>query len=146
MAKLQMAPPEGWSLGESPEYTPYGWRENMTLKHVECGYATIRAVASIKDVEGVAREFHYEIENHRCKPVLFIVMGRGGTETIWSTPEAAIEAKEKHPHVGSYIMVRPLDSERPTPASQAALERLREMERQRHNDRAQSTLEERRDG
>lgn len=143
MAKLSMTTPEGWSRSDSDEFTPYGWQDNVTLKHDECGYTVTRAVHSLKDLDGVAREFMYEIQNHVCKPVIFVVLGAAGLETVWSTPEAAIEAREGLPS-SAFITVRPMDSAEPTPASEAALTKLRKMEADRHNERAQRIREGRR--
>lgn len=67
--------------------------------------------------------------------VVFLVLGKTGLESAWSTPEAAADEREKLTREGSatvYTTVRPLDSDVPTPESEAALKQLRELERQRH--------------
>lgn len=79
--------------------------------------------------------------------VVYIVVSGGGVESVWTTPLAAIEKQESmvaRGHVmSSYTAVRPLDSDEPTEESKRALEELRQMERDRHNDRASKVWEER---
>lgn len=79
--------------------------------------------------------------------IVYIVVSGGGVESVWSTPLAAIEKQERmvaRGHVmSSYTAVRPVDSDEPTEESKRALKELRQMERDRHNERAGKIWDER---
>lgn len=73
--------------------------------------------------------------------IVYILISGGGAETVWTTPQAALAAKERlldgKSTAAAYVAVRPTDSEEPTPESKIALAEYREMERVRHNAKAE---------
>jgi hypothetical protein len=78
--------------------------------------------------------------------IVYVVVGvGGGIETVWTTPQAAMDAQERGATrgSGSYIAVRATDSEEPTEESLSALLALRGLQHDRHDQRAQEMLESR---
>lgn len=73
--------------------------------------------------------------------IVYIVVSGGGVESIWTTPLAAVEKREGIESQAAYVAVRPLDSDEPTEESKAALLKLRDLERERHNERARKLRE-----
>lgn len=76
--------------------------------------------------------------------VYVVAVNGGGVESVWTTPEAALDAEERDPNGDrAYIAVRPTDSEQPTEESEAARLELIRLSRERHNRRAQEIQESR---
>lgn len=73
--------------------------------------------------------------------IVYVIVGGGGVNSVWTTPEAAIDANERTVKDGSYIAVRPTNADEPTEESKTALLALRELERDRHNRRAREIQE-----
>lgn len=64
--------------------------------------------------------------------ILFVVMTSGSLDTVWSTPEAAIN-RQKNIHGGySYIAVRPVGFTKETDACREARLALRLLENQQN--------------
>lgn len=97
--------------------------------------------------ERVAAKVLDDIEEGTEQPatlIVYVVLSGAGLESVWFTPQEAIDAHDKVKERGastSYTTVRPVGHVNNTPESEEALRNLRKMERNHHNAKAKALRE-----